>query len=104
MTREGCVVVQPFVRTGLGVLIAAFVAVSLSAAVALTTGPSEPESPRGYVDTTYVPPSGRVIAVQAGGGFPAALEGARAGGGNPPAGGGPAGRASPAPPRPGGTR
>src|SRR5438445_3292743 len=79
MTREGCVVVQPFVRTGLGVLIAAFVAVSLSAAVALTTGPSEPESPRGYVDTTYVPPSGRVIAVQAGGDFQAALNAARAG-------------------------
>lgn len=38
-----------------------------------------PELPRSYLDTTYVRPSGRTIAVQAGGDFQAALNRARPG-------------------------
>jgi len=38
-----------------------------------------PEQPRRFVDTTIVPPSGRTIAVKAGGDFQAALERAQPG-------------------------
>ncbi len=47
--------------------------------VLLATASTKPELPRIYVDTTYVPPSGRRIAVPAGGDFQAALNAAQAG-------------------------
>lgn len=49
-------------------------------AVAQASGAAKaPEGPRLFVDTRYVPPSGRTIAVRAGGDFQAALNAARPG-------------------------
>ena len=62
-----------------GLLLVAVPVISLSAATRPATGPSGPEPPRAYVDTTYVPPPGRIIAVYAGGDFQAALNAARPG-------------------------
>jgi hypothetical protein len=49
------------------------------AAVATVRLPAEPEGPRAWVDTEYMPPTGRVIAVKAGGNVQAALDSARPG-------------------------
>ncbi|MGH9841330.1 MAG: hypothetical protein ACREEM_21460 [Blastocatellia bacterium] len=55
--------------------------VALAAAPAglVQTQPGEPELPRVRLDTTYVPPTGRTIAVAAGGDFQAALNQAQPG-------------------------
>src|ERR671919_420685 len=42
-------------------------------------GAVPPELPRTFLDTTYVPPTGRTIAVAAGGSFQAALDAAQPG-------------------------
>jgi hypothetical protein len=49
------------------------------AVLAPATQPALPELPRVHVDTTYVPPTGRTIAVAAGGDFQAALNAAQPG-------------------------
>jgi hypothetical protein len=63
-------------------LVLAVAALSLarpSSPVLSATASAGPELPRARVDTTYVPPSGRTIAVSAGGDFQAALGAAQAG-------------------------
>src|SRR5262245_60352643 len=52
---------------------------ALLGASSATFGQSAPARPQALVDTTYVPPTGRVIAVPAGGDFQAALNDARSG-------------------------
>ncbi|TMI89970.1 MAG: hypothetical protein E6H00_08065 [Bacillati bacterium ANGP1] len=62
------------------VLVAAGLSVARAPAGAHgAAGPTRPELPRARVDTTYVPPSGRTIAVPAGGDVQAALNSARPG-------------------------
>src|SRR5439155_4333890 len=52
---------------------------SLSAKATPTTDTNTPRTPRATVDTTYAPSSGRIIAVNVGGNFQAALNTARPG-------------------------
>src|SRR5947209_2613198 len=62
------------------VLVAAGLSVARAPAGAHgAAGPTRPELPRARVDTTYVPPSGRTIAVPAGGDVQAALNSANPG-------------------------
>src|SRR5437870_1189092 len=70
---------RALLRSCLGLLIVVASVISLSAASRPTAEPRGPEMPRAYVDTTYAPSSGRIIALRAGANFQAALDAARPG-------------------------
>src|SRR5438105_3470936 len=61
------------------ILVGATVLAALGPVLAGGQSSSAPERPRLYVDTTYAPPSGRTIAVPAGGDFQKAVNEARSG-------------------------
>jgi len=69
-------------RAGHGLLLGLVLVIALSPGKAVSdsfSATSAPELPRLYVDTTYVPPSGRSLRVSAGGDFQAALNQAQPG-------------------------
>jgi len=67
------------VRTGLVLAVAGLSLARAPAGTPAAAAPARPELPRAHVDTTYVAPSGRTIAVPAGGDFQAALASAQPG-------------------------
>src|SRR5438876_2755694 len=68
-------------RSGAGLFLISVAALGCVSAEAVSpaAAPAPPEAPQRTVDTTYVPPTGRTIAVPAGGDFQAALNRAQPG-------------------------